>query len=345
MAPQNGLVFGPLQLRSPSQWPRAKWSKNTYRNLVVLRIFAQWPYVSCLFKKHLKGSSVHLYLWATSLESMCLGHSWSTSSTVTLGGQSQSVRFPEVPITPDYVNLFTGPATGASCVKCQDGQRFPWSWQRYFRRLCRQATCSWRLLPRCGSSFSPPGFLCLLDANVYQLQFLVSGPQMPGAAWLGDFMSFHCLILSNFGWFVEKDPLVVSFFRMSTTVYHIEKTLLPQQVLFFFGGGYWSAPRTTKLLSWGLQDPVLGWRRLGLNNWKVGSWWIQVGVMSHPFSWISDSDVKFSIFLPISKKHLVFLDISFICIHLHNMICDIYIYCMNINKKKICTNINDAPQR
>lgn len=257
---------------------------------------------------------------------MCLGHSWSTSSTVTLGGQSQSVRFPEVPITPDYVNLFTGPATGASCVKCQDGQRFPWSWQRYFRRLCRQATCSWRLLPRCGSSFSPPGFLCLLDANVYQLQFLVSGPQMPGAAWLGDFMSFHCLILSNFGWFVEKDPLVVSFFRMSTTVYHIEKTLLPQQVLFFFWGGYWSAPRTTKLLSWGLQDPVLGWRRLGLNNWKVGSWWIQVGVMSHPFSWISDSDVKFSIFLPISKKHLVFLDISFICIHLHNMICDIYIY-------------------
>lgn len=176
-----------------------------------------------LLKKHLKGYSVHLHLWATSWEFMCLGHSWSTSSTVTLGGQSQSVRFPEVPITPDYVNLFTGPATGASCVKRQNGQRFPWSW---------------RLLPRCGSSFSPPGFLCLLDANVYQLQFLVSGPQMPGAAWLGDVISFHCLILSNFGWFVEKDPLVVSFFSdVDYCSSHIEKkTLLPQQVLLFFGG-------------------------------------------------------------------------------------------------------------
>lgn len=48
----------------------------------------------------------------------------------------------EVPITPDYVNLFTGPASGA------------WFQPEDVEWICAR------------------GFLCTLDANVYQLQFL-----------------------------------------------------------------------------------------------------------------------------------------------------------------------------
>ena len=93
---------------------------------------------------------------------------------------------PEVPITPDYVNLFTGPATGEGSWTFLGESLGIWP-SKYRERYGRNGQRTWKSKsnqqPLDDSLVRPlpkalpvvlTGFLCTLDANVYQLQFLDS---------------------------------------------------------------------------------------------------------------------------------------------------------------------------